>query len=107
MLDVSEGRVGRALNYLAESDAEMARRKAYMVGIEEQKKTVYAKCYLKYSGPVEERKSNALDDPEYLEHIEKYEAAVLDHETMRNKRLTAALIIEVWRSLNANRRQGS
>jgi hypothetical protein len=57
-------------------------------------------------GGVGERTAAAGCDPAYLDAMEEYFAASQLYEFVRNKRSTAAIIVDVWRSENAARRQG-
>ena len=104
---ISPDRLQQALTYLATTDEPCAKAKAYLTGLEEQSKTVFGMAYLQSNGTVEERKARAYVSEAYKEHIKKIEDATADYETMRNKRLTQELIVEVWRSINANRRHGN
>jgi len=103
---ISQERLQKALGYLAETDQEFARTKAYSNALSEQRKTVKAQCYLSAAGTGGERSEKAYAHNNYIEHLVKMHDAELEYETLRNKRLTESTIIEVWRSLNAARRAG-
>lgn len=104
---VTKERLEKALKYLAHTDDQAARAKAYLAGLEEQKKTIYAIEFNKQQGGVEVSKNLALQSGAYQEHLKKIEEAIYDFELLRNKRITESLIVEVWRSENANRRKGN
>lgn len=104
---ISNDRLQKALTYLAETDEPCAKAKSLMIGLEKQEKTILAMHFLGNSGAVEERKARAQVTPQYQSWRETYEQAVLDFELYRNKRTTEELIVEVWRSVNANRRHGN
>lgn len=104
---ISEERLSKALTYLAETDEKCAKAKAYYMGLDEQTKTIKAGEFLKHDGTVAEREATAYASSAYREHLEKVQNANADYETMRNKRLTEELIVEVWRSLNSQRRKGN
>lgn len=104
---ISDDRLQKALRYLAETDEPFAAKKSYMEGLKEQSKTIHAVEFLSHDGPVESRKAKAYISSSYKEHLKKVEQAVLDYEIIRNKRLTNQLIVDTWRSLNANRRNGN
>jgi len=55
---------------------------------------------------VAEREAISVTTKQYLKWLEDLESAIMDSEQYSNKRSTEAGIREVWRSLNANRRQG-
>jgi len=99
--------IGVALTRLAFTDEEAARRKRAVEAHDYiAKKKRYA-AFLSCSGNVEERKATAENDPDYWEEREKYFDAIEESEALQNERKTLTLKIDVWRSLNANRRQGS
>lgn len=104
---VSDDRCQKALKYLASTDEDAARAKAHLEGLQEQRKTVKAMMFMQAEGAQQTREQQAYNSDEYKQHIEKIENAVLDFETLKQKRLTEALIIEVWRSCNSNRRTGN
>lgn len=105
--DPIEVRAERAVNYLAETDEPAARAKALYIGLEAQTKTVEAQNFLLcMEGTVAERESRARTCIAYDNHLKKVNEAFLDWEIYRNRRNTAEMLIEYWRSLNANRRQG-
>ena len=104
---ISADRLQKALEYLATTDESAAKAKAYLMGLEETTKTIKATEFLRATGTNGERDARAYASASYQEHIDKIEEATYSYEILRNKRLTEALIIEVWRSLNANRRNGN
>lgn len=103
---ITEDRLQKALTYLAETDEEVAELKGNVERQEYFKKRVRAAEFLSASGPVEERKAKAevSKDVEDIEH--DYTRALVAYEHIAAKRKTEALIVDVWRSMNANRRQG-
>lgn len=104
---IAEDRLQKSLKYLAETDESAAKAKAYMLGLEKQEKSILGIEYLKTTGTVGERDAEARNSTAYTKWREDYENAVADFELLRNKRATEALIVEVWRSENANRRRGN
>lgn len=106
-MEISDDRLQKALTYLATTDAEAARAKALVEGLSEQRKTVKAILFQAAQGSNQVREAEAYASEEYTAHINKLTAAVERFETLRNKRLTESLIVEVWRSCNANRRNGN
>lgn len=101
-----ESDVSRALKYLAETDELYARQTAHVKALEFQVKTIKALEYLDSEGTIAEREAKSCSSTAYRAFIEDYENAVASRETSAAKRKRAELIIEVWRSINANRRQG-
>ncbi len=104
---VSESRLQKALTYLAETDESAANAKALMIGIENQEKTILGTVFLEMSGTVAEREAGARSSQALKDWQSQYKDAVYNYEILRNKRNTESLIVEVWRSLNANQRKGN
>lgn len=104
---VTDPQVSEALTYLSETDESCAKAKAYYMGLDERSKTIKAVEYLRTVGTVGQREAEAYSSVAYEQHLTELQDANADYETMRNKRLTAELRIEVWRSENANRRKGN
>jgi len=108
MIDLE--RRDKALQYLIDTDERAARAKSYMMGLAHQEKTILGQLVLdqrSLDGTVGEKEGRARNSEEYTEWRGKYENAVADYEIYRNRRNTAELIIELWRSENANKRQGN
>jgi hypothetical protein len=103
---ISEERLEKAMRFLAESDMEAAElkvqmeRKSYLVDLSRRK------IFTLSEGNVEERKAQAELAPETKAAEEEYLQAMLEWEKLKAKRATEELIVEVWRSLEASRRQG-
>ena len=106
---ISDERLQKALTYLAETDELAAKAKALVASLEAKKKTVVALAFSAAAGKggIGEREHLAHASQEYLDWTEDYENAVVEYETFRNKRRTEESIVEVWRSMNANRRVGN
>jgi len=107
---IDNERRDKALQYLVDTDVDYAKARAYMLGLEKAEKTIIGMEILAqkgHDGTVAEKDAKARNAQEYRAWREDYENAVADYETYRNRRHTADLIIECWRSENANRRQGS
>lgn len=100
-------RVGKALNYLANTDEPYGRLCAAVSAIEHKGKAIKAVEYLKASGPVAERNAVVECSQAFKGWMEELENATADREIMRARRKTAELLIEVWRSVNSSRRQGA
>ena len=108
-MSVSEERVTQALKYLVETDESCARAKALMKGLDGQTKSIEAIEFLKTKGlgAQGEREKMARASQNYRNHINLCTDAIFDYELVNNKRNTEAMVIEVFRSLNANRRKGN
>ena len=99
--------VEKALDYLVKTDEEAAMARALMSFIEDKKKTVKATEMLKHDGAISSREMEALASGAYKEVLEEYKAAVYDYELLRNRRKSAELVVEVWRTESANQRKGN
>lgn len=104
---ISDDRLQKALTYLATTDEAAATAKSYMLGLEYSEKTILATEQLKHEGTIQHKDALARTSEAYTEWRRKYEESVFDFEILRNKRSTQVLIIETWRSLNANQRKGN
>lgn len=104
---ISDERVQKALSYLAETDDKCAKAKSLMEGLRHQLKTVESIAFLHATGTMAEKEAYAYVSEGYKEHVSKIENATYEYETVKNKRLTEELIVEVWRSIGANRRRGN
>lgn len=100
-------RAVKAMTYLAKTDEATAKAKARMKGLEDQKKTILAIEALKQEGLSAAAALKAAEASHaYQDHLKQYEEAVFDYEILHNKRNTEQMAFEMWRSCNANQRQG-
>ena len=97
---------GDDLRKLAETDYEAAKLKRGVEAADYVAKKYWNIEFLAATGNVEERKAQAgisqAHDISKLKYFDALEAS----EKIQNERRTLQLRIDVWRSLNANRRQG-
>lgn len=104
---VSDERVDKAISFLAATDktsAEMkvdVRRKEYIA------KKVRARMFLSAEGNNEARKALAEVSDEVSQAEEELAKAEAEYETVKAQRLTAALLVDVWRTTSANQRTGN
>lgn len=107
-MSISDSRMEKALAYLVGTDEPCAKAKALMIGLEEQKRTVISIAMLE-----SDEKSAAMKEvqarvsQEYIQWMGDYSKSVYEYETMRNKRITEAAVVEAWRSCNSNRKKGN
>ena len=103
----SEDRVGKALTYLAETDEEFGRLAAAKDAEEYLLKHHRARLGLESGEKSAAGQENqALASDEYVSYVEALQDICAAYYAMQAKRKTEALIIDVWRSFNANKRQG-
>ena len=104
----SEDRVGKALTYLAETDKELGilyaakdagefllKHTIASIGLESGEKSSAA------------RQEVALASKGYVDAVNELRETISAYKAMEAKRKTESLIIDVWRSFNANRRQAT
>jgi len=104
---ISTEEVDQCTEYLAGTDEQFARAKAYMNGLDKQEKTILSLNLLKsVRNTLGLRDAEARTSPDYCHWREKYVAAVYDYELVRNKRITSALVIELYRTELSARKTG-
>lgn len=107
MMDsISDERCEAGLRYLAETDRTAAELKVDSQRLEDEIKATKAAIVQRVDGSVELRKAIAETHENTMRARNDYYAALLKHEHMANRRRTEERITDLWRSVNANRRQG-
>ena len=102
---ISQEQAGDAIRFLASTDDEAAIKKRAMLAAEYVMKRTKAHEFLNAKGAQGERNNIAECSSAYQEKVKLYTDAFCEFEAIRNKRATAEIQFEAWRSLNANRRQ--
>ena len=106
-MTITEDRLTKALTYLATSDQECADAKSWVARTEYLAKLREAFAFKAAQGDtVRDREVAAKTDQDAQKCWEIHFEAIASYEKLRAKRELEALIVEVWRSVNANRRQG-
>lgn len=104
---ITEERASKALRYLATTDEETAEAKVNVARCEYRCKLTRAAVVLESEGSVAAREAQA----EVSERVQKAEEerfkALGVFEHLKAKRATEEWVMDLWRSLNANRRQGN
>ena len=97
-----------ALDHLKGTDEQDAKFKARVEYLKEKKKTVIAWEQSESNEKSQAAKEqDAYNSASFRGWLEDYQGALIDFHTMHNKRLSASLQIEMWRSINANQRTGN
>lgn len=104
---ISEDRMETALNFLATTDSEYAQWCGQVMRSEFMLEAAESTAYAMLDGSVEDRKKAAKLAEPVKKAQEDHVQAVVARETLRAQRKRAELTIEVWRSMNANRRAGN
>lgn len=98
----------RALRWMATTDTEFADWRVASLRTEYLAEVAEALVYGSITeGSVEDRKKAAKASAEVKKAMEDHFAAVRGYEVLRAQRKSAELLIETWRSVNANRRVGN
>ena len=95
------------MRFLASTDEEAAELKANVDRTEYKAKAMKAACFRMLEGTVADREAESLGNGAVQEAYEGHFKAIRDYQAVANKRALQVLIVEVWRSLQANRRVGN
>jgi len=105
MIDWNE-RVEKAVHFMTVTDEQLAQLKVKHERDKRKAKRVWSALYERMDGAVELRKAQAEIHPEYQTAQAAEMTALLEFEKLRNKRDTAQLVIDFWRSWNKARNEG-
>jgi hypothetical protein len=95
-----------AVHYVADSDDKAAELMADAERTELKARAIKDALIKHGEGSLGDRTAAAGCDQKYLDAMEAHFVALKEYNTVKNRRSTASLIVDVWRSENANRRQG-
>lgn len=102
---VSDDTVSKALAYLADDPHPIAVARHSVTEAENNSKRIYSTKFLGSSGSsAAAREAEAVCDPLYTEAKALEAASIQEYERHRARVKAAEMIIEVWRSENANAR---
>jgi hypothetical protein len=104
---ITDERCEKALKYLAQTDAAAAELKGEVARKEYLCRFTRGNVFLRSEGSVEARKATAESSEEVRSAENELAEAIVEYERVKAKRATRELIVEVWRSVNANRRHGN
>lgn len=99
---VSDRNVSDALTYLSDDPHPLARARHELTLAENKTKEAFAEAFLDAEGSVDARKSAAELSEIYVSAKSAEADAQLSFERHRSRVKAAEMIIEVWRSENAN-----
>tara|TARA_R100000656_G_scaffold34478_1_gene29519 strand:- start:323 stop:646 length:324 start_codon:yes stop_codon:yes gene_type:complete len=103
--EISQDRMESAMMFLAETDIPAAKAKGRVKALDQYGRTVKAFGFLEATGTVAEREAKSYTTDKWKQHIDNVEQAVIDAEALENQRASAMGVRDVWRTLQANRRQ--
>lgn len=101
---VSEDTVSKALAYLSVDPHPLALARKDMTDAENARERIFAETFLRAEGTIKERECRVEVDPQYRDAKEAEAISMLEHERHKARSRAAEMIIEVWRSENANAR---
>lgn len=101
---VTDNNIHDALEYLAIDPHPLALARKDLTDAESRAKRAFAEAFLNAVGSVEERKQKAELDKRYIAAKDEEAKEVLAVERHRRRLAAAEMLIEVWRSENANAR---
>jgi hypothetical protein len=104
---ITEERCEKALRYLASTDEEAAELKADVDRSEFKAKVMKAAVFLHQEGTVAEREAKAMTAESVTAAYTRHFKAIRDYQAVANKRALQVLVVECWRTLQANRRVGN
>ena len=99
---VSERNVSDALAYLAQDPHPLALARKDVTDTENNAKRAYAEAFITSTGSVEAKKAAAEICPLVINAREGEAEATLAHERHKARVKAAEMLIEVWRTENAN-----
>lgn len=101
---VSDKNVSDALTYLADNPHPVAVARKAVTDAETASKRAFAEAFLAAEGAVEARRAKAETSEAYQGAKADESEAIMQLETHRSRCRAAEMIIEIWRSENANAR---
>jgi hypothetical protein len=104
---IDEDRLAKALRFLATTDEELAELMDAMDRAEAKAEAIKDTVFLHEEGSVADRSAKARTAQVYQDAMDEYFKARREYNGKQNKRKTETIIVDVWRSLNAARRQGN
>lgn len=103
---ISDDRAQKALVYLASTDIPCADAKANMERTEFKVKTLKQTIFLHSEGTVAERTALADTHESVAGAHNEYCDSIAIYQGMQNKRNTESIVMDTWRTIQANRRKG-
>lgn len=104
---LNENRIEMALTRLSESDDDHAAWGGQVKYLEEGIKQAEAHAFLLAEGTVAERTAKAKSSEKYAEAVLAWTNAYKQFKKIDNQRNHEIRIIDIWRTLSSNRRQGN
>ena len=103
---ISEDRAEKALRFLVDTDEAAALAKAEMERAEFAYKRTREAVFTHSTGTVAERQASAMQHESTKDAHERFVQSIALYNKLNNKRDTERIVMDAWRTLQANRRQG-
>lgn len=104
---ISDERAEKALRYLVDTDEAAAAAKAEMERAEFAYKRTREAVFTHAQGTVAERQATAMQHATTLESHERYVMSISLYNKVNNKRDTERIVLDMFRTLSANKRMGA
>ncbi len=104
---ISDDRVEKAVEYLRDHSALIGQLRGQRAYLDHALKVTRSQAFLRHDGTVAEREALAWTDLRVTEMVAEYRDCVTELETLLTRFKAAELLVEVWRTENANARRGN
>jgi len=101
---VSEKNISDALTYLADDPHPIAKGRFAVTLAENEANKIYSRLFLQAEGSIDARKATALCSPEHIAAKQVEADAVFEYERHKARVKAAEMLLEIWRTENANAR---
>jgi hypothetical protein len=101
---VNDDTVSKALAYLAVDPHPIALAKKDMTDAENATAKYYAEQYLQQTGSIDQRKCSVHSTDEFFNYKNEEAKALFSYERHKARVRAAEMIIDIWRTQNANAR---
>jgi hypothetical protein len=105
--DITDEQISKSLTFLSNTDEELGPLCGHLEFLHHQLKVKKAIAFLDAEGTVGERQAHADSSLLVRKLIGDIGNATADKETLKAKRKTRELTVEVWRTQSSNRRSGN
>lgn len=101
---VSEKNISDALHYLASDPHPLAEARFNLTTAENETKKTYSRLFLQAEGSIDAREATAICSMEHVAAKSAEADAVLEYERHKARVKAAEMLLEIWRTENANAR---
>ena len=101
---VSDENVEAALAYLNDDPHPLSRARKELTQRENQRREAFAQAFLSSDGSVDARRAKAELDSDCIAAKDAEAEAIMELERHRSRMKAAEMVLEIWRTENANAR---